>query len=87
MMQTQHSSLRTKQLVYHDWFNTPLKELVTDAAIMTADSSENNVLKSVEMAYFGSIKSYKGKIFLLVISKRQKNVYLQKKECLISFHI
>ncbi|CEG76156.1 hypothetical protein RMATCC62417_11090 [Rhizopus microsporus] len=65
MMQTQHSSLRTKQLVYHDWFNTPLKELVTDAAIMTADSSENNVLKSVEMAYFGSIKSYKGKIFLL----------------------
>ncbi|CAO3700278.1 unnamed protein product [Rhizopus microsporus] len=65
MVQTQHSSLRTKQLVYHDWFNTPLKELVTDAAIMTADSSENNVLKSVEMAYFGSIKSYKGKIFLL----------------------
>ncbi|CEP17473.1 hypothetical protein [Parasitella parasitica] len=62
MVETQHSSIRTKQLVYHDWFNAPLRDLVA------VDSPENNAsvsIKSVEMAYFGSIRGYKGKIFLL----------------------
>lgn len=66
MVETQHTSMRTKQLVYHDWFNTPLKDLVTDANTST-DSHENSILKSVEMAYLGSINGYKGKLFLLVI--------------------
>ncbi|RCI03453.1 Vacuolar protein sorting-associated protein 8, partial [Rhizopus stolonifer] len=66
MKETQHTSIRNKQLIYHDWFNTPLKDLVVDAANLTVDSPENsNVLKSVEMAYFSSIKGYKGKLFLL----------------------
>lgn len=66
MIETQHTNIRTKQLVYHDWFNAPLKDLVVDAANLTVDSPENSsLLKSVEMAYFGSIKGYKGKIFLL----------------------
>lgn len=70
MVETQHTSIRTKQLVYHDWFNTPLKDLVVDAANQTVDSPENStVLKSVEMAYFGSIKGYKGKLFLLGINQ------------------
>lgn len=70
MVETQHTSIRTKQLVYHDWFNTPLKDLVVDAAKETLKSPENStVLKSVEMAYFGSIKSYKGKLFLLGINQ------------------
>ncbi|EIE88846.1 hypothetical protein RO3G_13557 [Rhizopus delemar RA 99-880] len=54
-----------RQLVYHDWFNTPLKDLVTSPANVAAEPSRENELKSVEMAYFGSIKSYKGKMFLL----------------------
>ncbi|KAG1360274.1 hypothetical protein G6F62_000126 [Rhizopus arrhizus] len=65
MVETQHTSIRAKQLVYHDWFNAPLKDLVVGTANATADSSENSILKSVEMAYFGSINSYKGKLFLL----------------------
>ncbi|KAI7897400.1 Golgi CORVET complex core vacuolar protein 8-domain-containing protein [Mucor mucedo] len=70
MCETQHTSIRTKQLVYHDWFNAPLKDLVVDAAKETVKSPENaTVLKSVEMAYFGSIKSYKGKLFLLGIKQ------------------
>lgn len=70
MVETQHTSIRTKQLVYHDWYNTPLKDLVVDAANQTVDSPENaTVLKSVEMAYFGSIKGYKGKLFLLGINQ------------------
>jgi hypothetical protein len=70
MVETQHTSIRTKQLVYHDWFNTPLKDLVVDAANQTVDSPENStILKSVEMAYFSSIKGYKGKLFLLGINQ------------------
>ncbi|KAL9548901.1 hypothetical protein MBANPS3_005466 [Mucor bainieri] len=66
MTETQHTSIRTKQLVYHDWFNAALKDLVVDAANLTVDSPQHaRVLKSVEMAYVGSIKGYKGKIFLL----------------------
>ncbi|CAO3662203.1 unnamed protein product [Rhizopus stolonifer] len=65
MVETQRTSMRTKQLVYHDWFNTPLKDLVTDAANTSTDSHENSILKSVEMAYLGSINGYKGKLFLL----------------------
>lgn len=66
MVETQKTSIANKQIVYHDWFNTPLKDLVVDAANLSVDSPENaTVLKSVEMAYFGSIKGYKGKLFLL----------------------
>ncbi|KAG1437400.1 hypothetical protein G6F56_013128 [Rhizopus delemar] len=27
MVETQHTSVQNKKLVYHDWFNTPLKNL------------------------------------------------------------
>ncbi|KAI9250799.1 Golgi CORVET complex core vacuolar protein 8-domain-containing protein [Helicostylum pulchrum] len=70
MMETQRTSIRTKQLVYHDWFNTPLKDLVVDPTSQIVLSLENStIIKSVEMAYFGSIKSYKGKLFLLGINQ------------------
>ncbi|KAI7905949.1 Golgi CORVET complex core vacuolar protein 8-domain-containing protein [Cokeromyces recurvatus] len=59
MTETQHTSIRTKQLVYHDWFNQPLQDLTS------TESSETANPRSIEMAYFGSIKSYKGKLFLL----------------------
>ena len=66
MVMTQQTSVRNKQLIYHDWFNTPLKDLVIDAANLIIDSPENSsLLKSVEMAYFSAIKGYKGKLFLL----------------------
>ncbi|KAI8979992.1 Golgi CORVET complex core vacuolar protein 8-domain-containing protein [Pilobolus umbonatus] len=74
MQETQHTSLRNKQLVYHDWFNAPLKDLVMDAANnMTVShpgySASESSLKTVEMAYFGSIKGYKGKLFLLGLNQ------------------
>jgi hypothetical protein len=62
MTQTHHTSIRTKQLVYHDWFNTPLKDLVQA-------NPTSHILKTVEMAYGGSIKGYKGKIFLLGLNQ------------------
>ncbi|CAO0802322.1 unnamed protein product [Mucor circinelloides] len=85
MIETQHSSIRTKQLVYHDWFNAPLKDLVVDAANLTVDSPENsNLLKSVEMAYFGSIKGYKGKIFLLGMNQIYMGTLLSWKDRILA---
>lgn len=87
MVETQHTSIRAKQLVYHDWFNAPLKDLVVDTANATADSSENSMLKSVEMAYFGSIKGYKGKLFLLVIFHANAYALIQNSEKLFNFRV
>lgn len=85
MVETQHTSIRAKQLIYHDWFNAPLKDLVVGTANATADSSENSILKSVEMAYFGSINSYKGKLFLLVIYHANAYALTQNSEKLFNF--
>ena len=85
MIETQHTSIRTKQLVYHDWFNAPLKDLVVDAANLTVDSPENSsILKSVEMAYFGSIKGYKGKIFLLGMNQIYMGTLLSWKDRILA---
>lgn len=85
MIETQHTSIRTKQLVYHDWFNAPLKDLVVDAANLTVDSPENSsLLKSVEMAYFGSIKGYKGKIFLLGMNQIYMGTLLSWKDRILA---
>ncbi|KAI8991762.1 Golgi CORVET complex core vacuolar protein 8-domain-containing protein [Mycotypha africana] len=67
MIATEHTSIRTKHLVYHDWFNNPLKEMLIKNSNVN-EEEENSVRKydkNIEMAYFGSIKCYKGKLFLL----------------------
>lgn len=83
MVETQHTSVQNKKLVYHDWFNTPLKNLVRDAANRTVGSSLN-VLKSVEMAYFGSIKSYKSKMFLLCLDQIYMGTLLSWKDRILA---
>ncbi|KAI9280667.1 Golgi CORVET complex core vacuolar protein 8-domain-containing protein [Sporodiniella umbellata] len=69
MVETQRVSIQTKHLVYHDWFNSPLNELTTDITKSNTDPQTLKVLKSIEMAYFGSINGYKGKLFLLGLDK------------------
>ncbi|KAG0190180.1 Vacuolar protein sorting-associated protein 8 [Apophysomyces sp. BC1034] len=71
MMETERASIRSKQLIYHDWFNGPLKEHVKDSAILLQQSSLGTgeiatTPKNVEMAYYHSLRGYKGKIFLLI---------------------
>ncbi|KAI9031792.1 Golgi CORVET complex core vacuolar protein 8-domain-containing protein [Phycomyces nitens] len=70
MRETERASIRNKQLVYHDWFNGPLKDLATETIVQTNQSAlgTNNTIvthKNIEMAYYHSLKGYKGKMFLL----------------------
>ncbi|CAO3646628.1 unnamed protein product [Cunninghamella blakesleeana] len=80
MVKIEHTSIQYKQLVYHDWFNVPLHEL-TKPIIETIPNSNDidinmpnttstaTTVKTVEMAYYHSLKGYKGKIFLLGLER------------------
>ncbi|KAI9316979.1 Golgi CORVET complex core vacuolar protein 8-domain-containing protein [Dichotomocladium elegans] len=76
MVETERVSIRNKELVYHDRYNTPLKELVTEAhnSVMQHHNGINirgskTTLKTVEMAYYHSLRTYKGKLFLLGLNR------------------
>lgn len=80
MVVTERASVRNKQLVYHDWFNAPLRDLtaptsMTIGVVVTPNELDmgaatnttiTTTTKIVEMAYYHSLKGYKGKLFLLV---------------------
>ncbi|KAI9280628.1 Golgi CORVET complex core vacuolar protein 8-domain-containing protein, partial [Sporodiniella umbellata] len=83
MVETHYTNVQDKQVVYHDWFNVPLKNLVWDANTMT-DTSTEKVLKSVEMAYYGSIKSHKGKLFLLCLDQIYVGTLLSWKDRILA---
>ncbi|KAI9482584.1 Golgi CORVET complex core vacuolar protein 8-domain-containing protein [Zychaea mexicana] len=81
MVETERASIRNKQLVYHDRFNSPLGDLVTETTTAPAQTQQlqqqsglgiNDVFtpyRTVEMAYYHSIRAYKGKLFLLGLNK------------------
>ena len=72
MQETERASIRNKQLVYHDRFNSPLGDLVTENVIITPQQPGLGIsdvfmpYRTVEMAYYHSIRAYKGKLFMLV---------------------
>lgn len=71
MVETERTSIRNKQLVYHDRFNAPLEPLVNETTAFTdqpglARIDGPSTVKVVEMAYYHSLRGYKGKLFLLV---------------------
>ncbi|ORX61405.1 hypothetical protein DM01DRAFT_1299341 [Hesseltinella vesiculosa] len=81
MVVTERINVRPKQLVYHDAFISSLRDLANpeskpaindasldvnhDAIVDLTNLPEHANAKSIEMAYYHSIKSYKGKLFLL----------------------
>ncbi|KAL0081040.1 Golgi CORVET complex core vacuolar protein 8-domain-containing protein [Phycomyces blakesleeanus] len=70
MRETERANIRNKQLVYHDWFNNPLKEVASETIVQIqkpALGTNNTIVthKTIEMAYYHSLKGYKGKMFLL----------------------
>ncbi|KAI8145911.1 Golgi CORVET complex core vacuolar protein 8-domain-containing protein [Fennellomyces sp. T-0311] len=74
MVETERASIRNKQLVYHDRFNSPLGDLVVKSAAPTQQaglgiSDMFMPYKTVEMAYYHSVRAYKGKLFLLGLNK------------------
>ncbi|KAI7859751.1 hypothetical protein BDC45DRAFT_563794 [Circinella umbellata] len=75
MQETERASIRNKQLVYHDRFNSPLGDLVTENVIITPQQPGLGIsdvfmpYRTVEMAYYHSIRAYKGKLFMLGLNK------------------
>ncbi|KAI7867172.1 Golgi CORVET complex core vacuolar protein 8-domain-containing protein [Spinellus fusiger] len=71
MKETERASIRSKQLVYHDWFNSSLKDLANEPATSNlqpaalATGPAQSTSKDIEMAYYHSLKGYKGRLFLL----------------------
>ncbi|KAI9307508.1 Golgi CORVET complex core vacuolar protein 8-domain-containing protein [Cunninghamella echinulata] len=80
MVKIEHTSIRYKQLVYHDWFSASLRDL-TKPTIETIPNSNDidinspntvsttTTVKTIEMAYYHSLKGYKGKLFLLGLER------------------
>ncbi|KAI9264371.1 Golgi CORVET complex core vacuolar protein 8-domain-containing protein [Phascolomyces articulosus] len=75
MQETERASIRNKQLVYHDRFNSPLGDLVTENVIITPQQPGLGITdvfmpyRTVEMAYYHSLRAYKGKLFMLGLNK------------------
>ncbi|CAO3585498.1 unnamed protein product [Absidia cylindrospora] len=82
MVVTERATIRNKQLVYHDWFNGPLRDLTATTTttlgvlpgsneldMTSATSATMTTTKAVEMAYYHSLKGYKGKLFLLGLNQ------------------
>lgn len=65
MVETERASLRTKELVYHDRFNAPLHDMLEDTPQQGIERSVP-APNTIEMAYYHSLRGYKGKLFLLV---------------------
>lgn len=57
----EQSNIRQRSLVYHDRFSSLLKD-ITDDSNVHVDTSRT----TVDLAYYHSIRVYKGNVFLLV---------------------
>ncbi|KAF7726811.1 Vacuolar protein sorting-associated protein 8 [Apophysomyces ossiformis] len=60
MVETERASIRNKQLIYHDWFNAPLKELVKDSVTLTQQ------LPGLKHIFVGTLLSWADRIIALV---------------------
>lgn len=67
MVETERASLRAKELVYHDRFNGPLHDMLEHASQQDIERYVS-APKTIEMAYYHSLRGYKGTLFLLVSS-------------------
>lgn len=72
MTETERVNIKSKKLVFHDSFTTALKDLAQETmasdAKFTPSGEENHSVgnRIIEMAYHHSLRSYKGRLFLLV---------------------
>lgn len=70
MLPTECASVRSKELIYHDRYSVPLREMMEENMIgyvsATTTVWDEKPRTPVEMAYFHSVRGYKGKLFLLV---------------------
>ncbi|KAI8374379.1 Golgi CORVET complex core vacuolar protein 8-domain-containing protein [Radiomyces spectabilis] len=74
MVETERASIRNKQLVYHDWFTSSLKNMAEETVASTHTPGIDitvtpSISKSIEMAYYHSLRGYKGKLFLLGLNQ------------------
>ncbi|CAO3692358.1 unnamed protein product [Umbelopsis ramanniana] len=71
MTETERVNIKSKKLVFHDSFTTALKDLAQETMASDAKftpSGDNNHSvghRIIEMAYHHSLRSYKGRLFLL----------------------
>ncbi|RUP52444.1 hypothetical protein BC936DRAFT_138358 [Jimgerdemannia flammicorona] len=72
MQPTENANIRTKELIYHDRYSAPLREIMEEKMIRygngtprTPGTWDEKRRTPVEMAYFHSVRGYKGKLFLL----------------------
>ncbi len=61
LQEFEQSNIRQRSLVYHDRFSSLLKD-VTDDSNAQVDTSRT----TVDLAYYHSMRVYKGNVFLLV---------------------
>jgi hypothetical protein len=72
MSETERVNIKSKKLVFHDSFTAALKDLAEETMVngakFTNSVDENHSIGSriIEMAYHHSLRSYKGRLFLLV---------------------
>ncbi|KAG2174198.1 hypothetical protein INT43_004219 [Umbelopsis isabellina] len=70
MTETERVNIKSKKMVFHDNFTAALEDLshesmTNDGKFVTAPGSNPVSTRVIEMAYYHSMKSYKGRLFLL----------------------
>lgn len=72
MTETERVNIKSKKLVFHDSFTAALRDLAQETMVadgkFTKAMDETTTVSSriIEMAYHHSLRSYKGRLFLLV---------------------
>jgi hypothetical protein len=71
MTETERVNIRNKKMIFHDSFTKALNDLsheamTNDGKYATTPGSKSVAARAIEMAYYHSMKSYKGRLFLLV---------------------
>ncbi|KAM3583331.1 hypothetical protein VKS41_004245 [Umbelopsis sp. WA50703] len=70
MTETERVNIRNKKMIFHDSFTKALNDLsheamTNDGKYATTPGSKSVAARAIEMAYYHSMKSYKGRLFLL----------------------
>lgn len=71
MTETERVNIKSKKMIFHDSFTAALDDLshesmTNDGKFVAAPGVNPVAARVIEMAYYHSMKSYKGRLFLLV---------------------
>ncbi|CAJ0768017.1 7969_t:CDS:10 [Entrophospora sp. SA101] len=64
MRESEESNIRQRSLVYHDRFSSFLKEVIDESNLQFS-----NYRSSIDLAYYHSLRVYKGNLFLLGVNQ------------------